>query len=243
MIPNQTPPSTPERHRTARRHDQHPQEMPTPQHRRLPAQPSNDDPFVADAPVAGGTWQIPPNLPLLTVAQLRAQADQLNQALHRPTPGRGRGRGRGGGQPTVDPYTPAAGGMWQAPLNPPVLDVAQLRAQADQLNQALHRPTRGQSRGHAQPSVDLDSPELLSLTEIHASRTQSTPLPLGRPLAVTPNNPFAGLTAQQLLLARDSLPSSGATTPAASSSASGSRGPSRIPSCQHSHAYHPIKLF
>ena len=85
MIPNQTPPSTPERHRTAHRHDQRPQEMPTPQHRRLPAQPSNDDPFVADAPVAGGTWQAPLNPPLLDVAQLRAQADQLNQALHRPT--------------------------------------------------------------------------------------------------------------------------------------------------------------
>jgi hypothetical protein len=266
MIPNQTPPSTPERHRTARRYDQHPQEMPTPQHRRLPAQPSNDDPFVADAPVAGGTLQAPLDLPLLDVAQLCAQADQLNQGLHRPTRRRGRGqsRGYGGGQPAVD--TPVAGGTWQTPPNPPVLNVAQLRAQADQLNQVLHRPTRRWGHGHlAQPSVDLDSPELLSLTEIHSSRTQrpinsftgltaqqlqltaqnistSTPPSFGCPATTNPfaNSPSAGLSAEQLLLARCSLPSSGATTPAASSSPSASHGPSWYPSCQHSHAPSPI---
>jgi hypothetical protein len=288
MIPNQTPPSTPERHRTARRHDQRPQEMPTPQHRRLPAQPSedfipdagqasvdfipaagqpfNDDPFVADAPVAEGTLQAPLNLPLQDVAQLRAQADQLNQGLHRPTRRRGHGqsRGYGGGQPAVD--TPVAGGTWQTPSNPPVLDVAQLRAQADQLNQGLHRPTRRRRYGHsAQPSVDLGSPELLSLTEIHSSRTQrhnnsftgltaqqlqlaaqnispSTPPSFGRPLASNSfaHSPSAGLSAEQLLLARHNLPSSGATTPAASSSPSVSHEPSQYLSRRQSYAPSPI---
>jgi hypothetical protein len=81
VIPNQTPPFTPECYRTTCHHDQCPQTVPTPQHRHLPAQPSNDDPFVADAPVAGGTWQAPPNPPVLDVAQLHAQADQLNQGV------------------------------------------------------------------------------------------------------------------------------------------------------------------
>ena len=58
--------------------------MPTPQHRCVPAQPSNDDPFVADAPVAGGTWQATVN-PSIDLAQLHVQADQLAQALQRPT--------------------------------------------------------------------------------------------------------------------------------------------------------------
>jgi hypothetical protein len=88
MNSNQTPPSTPERHRTARRHEQCPQEMPTPQHRRVPAQPSNDDPFVADPPVAGGTRQATVN-PSVNLAQLHAQADQLAQGLHRPIRRRG----------------------------------------------------------------------------------------------------------------------------------------------------------
>jgi hypothetical protein len=57
MNPNQTSPSTPERHHNACCHEQRHQEMPTPQHRCMSAQPSNDDPFMVDAPVAGGTWQ------------------------------------------------------------------------------------------------------------------------------------------------------------------------------------------
>jgi hypothetical protein len=97
MNPTQTPPSTPECHRTARRRNQCPQEMPTPQHHRVPVQPSDDenpflvndpvardtwqlppiptqppddDPFLVDAPVAGGTWQLPQatvNSPLLNL--------------------------------------------------------------------------------------------------------------------------------------------------------------------------------
>jgi hypothetical protein len=73
-----------------------------------------------------------------------------------------------------------------------------------------------------------------------AAQMIPAPAPPAPPQRPPPANPFAGLTAQQLLLARDSLPSSGATTPAASSSASGSRGLSRIPSHQHSHAPSPI---
>jgi hypothetical protein len=46
---NQTTPFTPERHCTARCHNHRPQEMPPPQHRRIPAQPSEDDnPFAAN---------------------------------------------------------------------------------------------------------------------------------------------------------------------------------------------------
>jgi hypothetical protein len=106
MNPNQTPSSTPERHRTARRHEQRPQEMPTPQHRRVPAQPStNDDPFVADAPVAGGTLNTTVN-PSIDLAQLQAHTDHMPaQSSH------------------GDPFAadvPVAGGTWQATVDPSI---------------------------------------------------------------------------------------------------------------------------
>jgi hypothetical protein len=69
MISNQNPSSTPECHPTAHCHNYCPQEMPTPQHCCIPAQPceddnpfalvngqpANDHPFMADVPVAGDT--------------------------------------------------------------------------------------------------------------------------------------------------------------------------------------------
>jgi hypothetical protein len=77
MNPNQTPPSTPERHHTACHHEQHPQEMPTPQHCLVPAQQfTNDDPFVADTPVAGGTLNTTVN-PSIDLAQLQAHTDHM----------------------------------------------------------------------------------------------------------------------------------------------------------------------
>jgi hypothetical protein len=155
-------------------------------------QPSNDDPFVADAPVAGGTWQLPP---------VPAQLSDDDPLL--------------GNSP------------------PPLLSLEQICAAANLHAQSLHVPACGRGCGHGQGSIDLHPARSLSLDEIHTLHNQISPPP-------PPANCFAGLTAQQLLLVRHSLPSSGATTPAASSSASGSRAPSRIPSCQHSHAPPPI---
>ena len=116
----ETPPSTPQRHRDRlRRQEQDARVMHTPQHRRLPAQlshddpfvvnaplaggiptpPSTNDPFVGNAPVAGGTWQLPlapVNPPLLSIEDIRTQANFHAQTLH--DYGRGRGRGRGCGR-------------------------------------------------------------------------------------------------------------------------------------------------
>jgi hypothetical protein len=229
MIPNQTPPSTPERHRTARRHDQRPQEMPTPQHRRVPAQPSDDEnPFLVDGPVAGGTWQLPPvsvrppdedpflvdapvqasvNPPVLTLEQIRAQADFHAENLHV---------------------------QLQATANPPVLTLEQIRARADLYAENLHVQVRGRASRRGRPgrrgqgSINLNPTRPLSLPEIHSIHSQiPTPPPPANRVA---NNQLAGLSYEQLLLARHSLPSSGATTPAASSSPSSSHASSPVPS-------------
>jgi hypothetical protein len=220
----QTPPSTPQRHRDAlRREEQNSRVMHTPEHRRIPARPSNADPFLDDAPVAGGTWQLPqpPANPLHNLEALHAQANLYAQNLYS---GRGRTRGRGRGQASVSSNPPRILSLNEIHAirgNPFAgQSVEQLRLAAQNISTPAPAP--------APTLPPLPNPfaghsvEQLQLAAQH---------PPANPLA---NNPFAGLSVEQLLLARRSLPTSGATTPAAS------RPPSRVPTHQHSHAPSPI---
>jgi hypothetical protein len=205
-----TPPSTPQCHSDRLRHqEQDSRVMHTPQHRRLPAQPSNadpvspaqpsnDDPFVADAPVAGGTWQLPPiNTSLMSVEDICAQADMHSANLYV----RGHRQGHRRGQGSVSSVPPR------------ILSPAEIHSLRSQLSVPPPPPPDPPANNNLAGNT---------VAQLRALAAQTISAP----------NPFAGLTAQQLLRARDSLPSSGATTPAASSSASGSCGPSRIPSHQ-----------
>ena len=133
--------------------------MHTPEHCCIPAQPSsNVDPFMADAPVAGGTWQLP-----------------------------------------------------QAPVNPPLLSLEDIRAQANFHAQNLHGPGLGRGCRRERGIANSNSPRILSLEEVHSIHNQlSTPPPSAN---ISANNQFSGYSAAQLRIAAEMIPASAPPLP------------------------------
>ena len=154
----ETPSSTPQHHRDRLGcQEQDARVMNTPQHCCLSAQSSSS--FVVNAPLAGGI----------------------------PTP-----------PPTNDPFlanASVAGGTWQllqAPVNPPLLSLEDIQAQANFHAQNLYGPGLGRGRRHERGIANSNSPRILSLDEVRSIHNQLSTPPPSAPTPA-PANQFAGL--------------------------------------------------